>query len=65
MLEMDYVINLGFPIKREDFPMVQWELYRFWRSCIEEEIETTAVLRDQENHLRARAGQKLKPRDLY
>ncbi len=65
MLEMDHLVNMGFPIFRDDFPMIQWELYRFWRSCVEEEIETRQQILEQENKNRAKVGQKLKARDLY
>jgi hypothetical protein len=65
MLSMDHIVNLGFPISRNDFPVVDWELYRLWRSFVQEEMDERERLRQDENKLRSKAGQAQKPRERY
>lgn len=65
MVEMDHFMNLDFPISRDDFPMIDWQLYRVWKILIQDEVQIREQLRHDENESRRKAGLKPLPREMF
>lgn len=65
MQEMDHIMHLGFPVSLDMFSMVDWELYKLWRDCIDEEIQIRDDMRRDENSMRSKAGQKPRAAERY
>jgi len=59
MIHMDHVLNLGFPVNRNDFSLQDWEMNKLWNGYLADERDLRQRLTDERN--RARRKLRLDP----
>jgi len=56
MMHMDHILNLGFPIEKNDFPLEDWEMHSMWKSYLSDERQFRQKSIDERNRGRKKLG---------